>query len=109
MGAIRYAGSEAHVPECECWDCVTIKRNRRLTSQKLQALLQKRFEEEGIERRADEYRNQTHTYQSNTQQDRQPKHRQEEMHPRVSGLYGYRETIYLDQTYDMPNPETELC
>jgi len=107
MGAIRYAGSEAHAPECQCWDCVTIKRNRRLTSQKLQALLKKRFEEEGIERRANEYRDQIHIYQPNTQQDRT-----ERMHQGVSGLYSYRETIHLDQAYDMislPDTETELC
>lgn len=90
-----------HFADCVClpcvWGCVTASSSDNLE----------------IERRALEYRNQTHCYQPDTQQDRI-----ERMHQGVSRVPNNRapaaERFYLDQTYDMPLEavpiqETELC
>ena len=68
--------------------------------------------EDIIERRAYEYRNQTHTYQPNPQP-----HRLQRMHQGVYGLPiptpirdQQADAVNLDQSYDIPPPvEDQLC
>jgi len=104
MNPIKYAGWMMHFALCDCADCDDIYQSQET-------------EREGIERRALEYRNQTHCYQPDTQQDRE-----EAMHqgvsrlPRSRAAATNREPFYLDQTYDMPllqeqqeETEQELC